>query len=238
MRYNEIIDEYQMVPTPSFVMPDFSTGKYLGKIQSRTPITLEVWKMSDDYNLSYAAIDPKIGPTKPVAYLGFLIMTGVIMAKNALTEPSYQKQGILSELFLFVNKTEQYKILSDVELSSGGEALWLSLIKSGRFSTKILYVPTGELFDLNDINKTTTSDGEPVISPKNDDKLSFIYNLTSKTGQRFFYLLEQRVFENIFEENGDVKRHKAGIAIGHPLYEHCRKDGILQPYSYFEDGSP
>ena len=225
MKYKEIT-EYQMVPTQPFKMPDFSSGQYLSKIKSRKGDIFEIWKMVDEEHLGYAAIDPKIGPKKPIAYLGFQMISVVMMAKNAYTLKKYQKQGILSELFLFVNRIEKYKIISDIELSPSGEALWISLIKSGKFKAKILYVPTAEIFNLSDIGTGQTSDGETVISPKNDDKINYIYNQTTNDGQKFFYLLENKSKEHLL-----VLENKQNNVF-------YRKTGILQPNSYFEDDSP
>ena len=92
MKYKEIT-EYQMVPTQPFKMPDFSSGQYLSKIKSRKGDIFEIWKMVDEEHLGYAAIDPKIGPKKPIAYLGFQMISVVMMAKNAYTLKKYQKQG-------------------------------------------------------------------------------------------------------------------------------------------------
>ena len=105
MRYKEIVDEYQIIPDPGFQMPSFTNGKMIGNINTGAG-PLEVWKITVNNEINYAAVDPKIGASKPAAYLGFMIGQGLIMAKNALTDPLYQKKSVISELFLFVNQIE------------------------------------------------------------------------------------------------------------------------------------
>ena len=231
MRYREIVDEYQMIPDPGFTMPDFSNGQQVGTINTGAgPMT--IWKRVADDQIGYAAIDRKVGLSKPASYLGFLVGRGLIVAKNALTDPAYQQKGISSELFLFVNQVEGHTILSDTQLTVGGEALWNSLIRSGKYSAKILYVPTSELFDLSDIGQATAQDGQTIQSPKNDSSASDVFDPATKIGQRFFYLLENHRKEMVVEEHGRTFRFSVDPS------KHRTMGDILQPPRYFADGSP
>jgi hypothetical protein len=235
MRYQEIIDEYQMVPDPGFTMPDFTSGQQVGTINTGAG-PLQVWKRVDQDQIGYAAVDPKADPAtrlvNPASYLGFLVGQGLIVAKNALTDTAYQRKGISSELFLFVNQVEGHKILSDTQLTTGGEALWNSLIQSQKFNPKILYVPTSELFDLSDIGQAKASDGEMVQSPRTDSADQNVFNKSTGKGQRFFYLLEnaQKVF--VVEEHGRTFRFSVDAS------KHRTFGSILQPPRYFTNGRP
>ena len=230
MRYNEIFDEYQIIPNPKFTMPNFSKGKNVGNINTGAG-PLEVWKIIVNNEINYAAIDPKKGPKKPVAYLGFIVGTGLIMAKNALTNPAYKRKSIISELFLFVNQIEKHKILSDIQLTIEGEALWNSLIQSNKFNAKILYSPTSELFDLSDVGNAKTSDGEIVQSPKNDT-FAGVYDSNTGNGQRFFYLLENHDKILSFEDAGNIYNYN----ICESNHRH-KSGGLLQSPRYFANGS-
>ena len=229
MRYHEIIDEYKIVADPGLAPLDVSQGQHVGIIQTGIG-PLQVWKLVDQEQLVYVAVIPindlfksarpnglSSGPKSPVAFLGFQITQGAIIARNAYTNPICRGKGIQSELFLFVNKVEGQKILSDT--------LWNSLIKSSKFNLKILYIPTKELFDIADIGKAKTQDGETVESPKNDSQDDGFYDSVTKKGQRFFYLIKskERFIVEGYEISVMIDRHKT---LGN----------ILQPYRYFRDG--
>jgi hypothetical protein len=179
----EIIDEYKIVADPGLGPVDVSQGQHVGVIQTGIG-PFQVWQLVDQDQMAYAAVIPQndihasarppnlniSGPASPVASLGFQIAQGVIIARNAYTHPLCRGKGIQSELFLFVNKVEGHKVLSDTHLTTAGEALWDSLVRSAKFSLKILYIPTSEIFDVSEIGTSTTQDGETVDSPKNDSQ--------------------------------------------------------------------
>jgi len=230
MRYREIIGEYQIIADPDFEMPDFTKGEAVGKIRTKLRGELQVWKMQDGDQIGYAAIRPKIGPKKPLGYLGFKVGKNLLMARAAYVDPKYQKKAIASELMLFVNDIEGHKILGDTLLTVGGEALWTSLIQSRRFDVKIFYQGRDgvELFDLSDVGQEQTHDGLTVISPKLDDKSRVIYSPKNPTGQRFFYFLESC---GVITE----------CALGFDPYGHHRSikvDHLIQCYCYFSDDAP
>ena len=79
---------------------------------------MHVWKLVVNNEIAYGAIDGKKDPKArlihPAGYLGFLMIPGVIIIRNAFTDPAYLRKGICSELMLFVNQVEKHKIMSDI----------------------------------------------------------------------------------------------------------------------------
>jgi len=188
MRYKEIIGEYQKVPPQQFRNLDFSDGKRVGKISTKVGL-FQVWVLENDIQIAYGVIDSD--PKNPIAVLGFRKFgDDVLMCKNAYTSPSFQRQGIVSELMYFVNKIIGNRILSDTQLTDDGEAVWKSLIKSSKFNTKIVYTPTEEVFDINDVGKKYTQDGTLVLSPIQDNESDDAFDDDTPNGQKFFYFLE------------------------------------------------
>jgi hypothetical protein len=176
MKWSEIIenkiDEYQSISAMPLSNIDCSSGKFVGRIGIKALSSqLEIWKLDEDSEIVFGAIDPSINPSDPVGYLGFSTMSGskdILIARAAFIKPAYRRKGIQSELFQFVNKVEGFKILSDTQLTPDGEALWNSLLKSPHFTSAIVYAPTGERFAVSDVGKMKTVDGFTIISPKDD----------------------------------------------------------------------
>lgn len=234
MKLSEIfLNEYIIVPEQTFRFPMVDTI-YVGRVQYKNGILLlhkheTIEEIAFIANIPDYSIDSSNPKLTPVAYLGFLKYQGVLMAKNAYTLPTFQKKGILSEMFYFVNKIDKHPIISDLELSVAGEAVWKSMIKSSAFDVKIFYVPTLEIFDLSDIKKTQASDGEIVQSPADDNKNDKMFSETNPNGQKYFYLIEGKDIFSM-EYNGKLfERHFTTSS-------HLPNGNILQPYRYFRDG--
>jgi hypothetical protein len=136
----------------------------------------------------------------------------------------YQRKGVASEIVLFVNKVKGYPILSDTQLTPSGEALWQSLLRSGKFKEQILYIPTSERFSLTDAGRNT-KDGRTVILPHDDNFHSEFWD--GEKGQCFFYLIES---EGNFIVESDGRKYCYGVDRSkHGL-------GLMFPPQYFTDG--
>ncbi len=230
MKYQEI-KEYQKTIQRPVPIPDFTNGQQVGTIQTGVG-PLEVWKMIDEH-MGYAAVDSKIGAQSPLSFLAFEVFSpAVLIARNATTLPAYQKKGISSELFLFVNKADGYKILSDTLLTDSGESLWAALIASSKFSTKIAYLPTSETFVLSAVGIGKTRDGHIIKSPKDDNLDHNFYDSKTKQGQRFFYLIEAPD-KFSFVDNKEILC-EYGVDVNRLRW----KGKILQPYRHFDDEDP
>ena len=222
------LDEYQTIGSSPVINIDFTNGIDVGGI-ANNKLQLRVWKLENGNELIFGAIHNN--PAKPLGYVLFQRMSGdakVLIAKNAWVDPEYRRQAIQTELFQFVNKVEHFQILSDTQLTKEGEALWKSLTSSSSFNSNIVYVPTGELYSINDIGKKKTSDGFTVISPEDDCIQPDFWNGT--IGQRFFYILESKGKFYLNETEGlryfgiCESRHKGSSLMGQ--------------YNYFAEGYP
>jgi len=224
MKFKEVIDEYILVPNQKFNNVDLSSGNKVGNINTSVGI-LEVWKYEVGDEVIYGAVLDAIGPTKPISFIGFVKGNNSLMAKNAWTETKFQMKGISSSLMMFVAKVDNDFILSDVALSVSGVKLWDSLINSGRFDVKILYIPTMESFDLDKADgKTKTSDGEILIDPKYDNNDNNMYNNNTGKGQRFFYMI--KVKDNFVVET-------QGQIFNFSMIKENHLHKLIQPINYF-----
>lgn len=225
MRISELT-EYQLIPPQTFTSQDFSAGEKVGVVRTGMGL-LDIWKLEAAHEIAYGAIG-QTGPADPFGQLVFQEMSGgALIARNAWTKPGCEGKGIQSELFLFVNKVEQKKILSDSQLTVDGEKLWNSMIGSGKFQISVAYIPTGEIFGIDNIGKAKTSDGHDVISPKDDNFHPEFYDSKTEDGQRFFYLMEGK---NSFEFLHEGVIYRFGV-------DRTKHIGdIVQPYRYFRDG--
>ena len=146
---------------------------------------------------------------------------------NAYVEPQYQKQGILSELMLFVKKHTHLPILSDTHLTQSGKNLWHSLAKSPFFDLKIIDLKTQTVFDISDVGKILPN-GDLALDPKDDNTSDSYYDLSTDQGQRFFYILESPQQFDIIEEN---QQYRFGYRL-----DQAMAHSILSPMGYFKVG--
>ena len=190
MKFAELLAEYQIVPVDATI-PDFTDAQQVGTIQTDVG-PLQVWRRLAYHEVDYAATDPATEPATPAFYIGFQTTNRptMLIARTTGTDPAYQGKGIAVALFQYVNKVEKYQILSGSQLTAGDETLWKTFLRSPEFSVKIAYIPTGETFDLTAIGTAKTQDGETVMSPQADTQSTDFYDVNTKQGQRFFYLIK------------------------------------------------
>ena len=185
---NIVLYDWIIATSPEQTIPSFSNGKHVGSITTAAG-NFEVWQYSEDNILELGAIDPKIGPNDPIAFVYFQEMSqGSYISRRAATKKEYTRKGVMSELFKYMTQVLRHSFLSDTHMSYDGIDLWNSLIKSGKFNTKILYAPSGELFELSDIGKKT-KDGCIIINPEMDSFYDNFYDPDTEEGQRFFYAM-------------------------------------------------
>lgn len=226
MRYSQI-KEYRLIPpqTQLYALSIGNEAPIVGNIMAGRNV-YKIYCQIEDHVVSYGAVLRDISSSGPKCTIGFQMMSGgnALMAKNAWTDPDYRKIGLASELMHFVNKLDTTRghqpIFSDIDISPDGEALWNSLVKSGKFSSRVHDFATHKTYDLSEI------DGVDVLNPKQDCLDDHVWN--GKTGQRFFYLLETKKFTGIDHE-GNVFLCEGSPSSHQPF-------PILQPYSYFEIG--
>ena len=225
MRFNELKLYEWVISSADFTMPDFSEGKLIGKISTAIG-NLDLYSRVEDGVLGIAAVDPNIGKQTPLGYVGFQKINSTwYITKNAFTEKAYKRNGIISEILKFAASNVGISFLSDTHMSNDGVELWHSLIRSNKFNFKILYVPTVELFDLNEIG-SSTADDEIVILPDNDLKSENFYNSSTKEGQRFFYAV---IGDDLTINEGFVPVNGYGQPSG--------LSDLIQRYRNFDKGS-
>jgi len=222
--------EFQLIlDQPQLTIPSATNARRIGQIQPRSvKFIIDVWYQKDEVHEIYFAVNRAVGPGSPVGYCGFLLAPGpVLYAVNAAVDPQYQKQGILSELMLFVKKYTKLPILSDTHLSPAGQQLWKSLIRSPFFTAKIIDLKTQIIFDFADIG-SQLPDGTTAIDPEFDDADADFYDPATDTGQRFFYLLESPDKFQYVAEGREV-------SFGYRLSRHL-PNSILSPMGHFTFG--
>jgi len=233
MRLYEILknlDEYKLVQDQKFNIPSAVTGSWVGQIRPRGNLSfvVDVYYLKDSSHEIYFAVSRDIGPSTPIGYCGFKSAPGPILySVNAYVEPQYQKQGILSELMLFVKKHTQLPILSDTHLTQSGKNLWHSLAKSPFFDLKIIDLKTQTVFDVSDVGQILPN-GDLALDPKDDNTSDSYYDLSTDQGQRFFYILESPQQFDIIEEN---QRYQFGYRL-----DQAMAHSILSPMGYFKAG--
>ena len=233
MRLYEILkslDEYQLVPNQTFGIPSAEQAKWVGQIRPRgnLPFIVDVYYLKDATHEIYFAVNRKIGPKNPMGYCGFKSAAGPILyAVNAYMDPQYQRQGILSELMLFVKKYTNVPILSDTHLTQSGKNLWHSLANSPFFDLKIIDLKTQTVFDISDVGQTLPN-GDVALDPKDDNTSDEYYDSSTDQGQRFFYILESPQQFDIIEEG---QQYQFGYRLNQSIAH-----SILSPMGYFKSG--
>lgn len=219
MRISDL-HEYRVLPPQPQLGPLPLSGNPIGMI-SANGIVFFVLRVIHETEIAYGAV-LRDDPNEITCTLGFEIMSegNALIARNAWTHPEFRKMGLASELMHFVNKLDSDRgkqpILSDKEMSPDGEALWNSLIKSGKFSAKIHDLATHLTYEIGDC-----------VEPKHDNASDHLWNGTS--GQRYFYLLETNLFK-WFDATGQEHLCEGAGPSGH------LPKTMLIPYAYFSAG--
>ncbi len=224
-----IVKEYQAIdetpglgPIP-FTSSDGPIGNISANATGQYPKTFDVYAMTETNHIYYGAVLRDEGdPSKPKAIVGFEQMSSgnALVARNAWTDPNYQKRGLGSSLILFANQLDgtrgRQPILSDTQLTPAGIRLWKSLIGDHRFKASIYNAETGHIHEISEI------DGVNVLDPATDNAQPDFWD--GQSGQRFFYLLEQHKQALV-----EGQWHNFGFDRG----KHYPARKLLFPPSYF-----
>lgn len=178
------LKDWVEINSVNWFMPKPEGGKILGKLSSGDLI----------YGVAYAnkimyffAIDKEDKSTTK-AYIALEEYDEDLwIGRNAFTDKQYKGNNLASELFAFVNLDLGMKIISDTKMTKDGIYLWHKLAKNPQIKTKIVYLPTKEIFDISDVGRKKTKDGLVVIHPKDDNNLG---DIGKEGGQNFFLILE------------------------------------------------
>jgi hypothetical protein len=217
------LDEWQVIDTPDFSMPDFSRGTHIGKIKTS----------EGEWDVLKLVIGGQVGfglksqtSNDIVCYVGIQEWaTPYAMAKNAYTLPAFSKRGLATALVDFIVKQENYKLFSDFEMSKEGVALWKSIMSKSRSVLKIADLKGGCEYYPDDIGNQTP-DGRTILDPEKDARPTPKYpDNIQNFEQQFVYILEEKQII-------DYTNVKTTSKFGLPAYTPPGK-GILQEYVYY-----
>ena len=211
MRWKEIednVEEHQKVPntaTSNWTNIAVANSKLVGKLNNQAG-TNEIFYRYDGQNHIYIVTNQNDN-TKTIGYVILQPRSGTnyVNARNASVDPAYQGKGILTNLMIWIKDNTSYKILSDTQMTTAGENLWLSLGKKNLL--KVIDLATGQE------EKWT---GNNNIDPRKDSVDSHEYgtpsnNVVLSGGQKWFWLLE-----GILNYQSLMESSKYGKPVGNP----------------------
>ena len=172
--------------------------------------------MARHYNETQCILWAVNSKYKTLGILGFEKLHGkqYVMMKMIYVSPDYKNNRVASELMAFVINFMKRKPINDLVRPSNSIDLWKKLAQT--FIQKIVYLPTEEMFDIDEVGHTLTKDQRTVMLPEDENGLGFFYTLLSPSISPL-YLNEHR---EPMRWGYDRSRHKSLLMVmGHfPKY--------------------
>ena len=179
MRFSDIIGEHNVVPNQTFPPPTLNNITPIGKISIKNGDVLDIYEKNGHNTTQIIAVSSN----KILGFVTFVYVPhrqNLVMAKNAQSYIS--GQNLLLNLFIFIKKQYNLRILSDIDMSLAGEAAWKSIVNNPRINGKIYNFDNDKIYDLTDPN---------AIKPENDK------NQNSESSN-WFYIIEAKEKSNKF----------------------------------------
>lgn len=227
-----IVNEYQSIPTPDWasIPPRPKDATPVGQVQCKLGMVKLFASNTDDAdypNTPSLMFWGELSDTD-VAVIMITTLNEHTILRHAYVLPDFARNSIMSEMINWVIRTKHTPLINDAQNSPDGEVLLQYLC--GKFTTSIVYLPTGEKFPISDIGQAKTRNGQTVIDPKLDNTAPLAYDPQTHAGQKFFFL---------WEATGNVTNIIEGVSYtyGFSQQRHVSQSGYPIRY-FYDDGAP
>lgn len=145
----------------------------IGKISIKNGDVLDVYERHENNTTQVIAVLSN----KVLGFVTFVYVPNrqnLVMAKNA--QSYITGQNLLLNLFIFIKKQYNLRILSDIDMSPAGESAWKSIVNNPRINGKIYDFDNDKIYDLTDPN---------AVTPENDKN-------QNSENSNWFYIIEAK----------------------------------------------